>query len=49
MIVRDIAGTATLLASIAIVIALMLMAPKSLGFDTSHPVVAHPVVDGVDR
>jgi hypothetical protein len=39
MIVRDIAGTATFLASIAIVIALMLMAPKSFGFDSSHPVV----------
>lgn len=36
---RDIASTATLLASIAIVIVLMLMAPKSFGFETSHPVV----------
>jgi hypothetical protein len=44
MIMRDIVGTATFLASIAIVIALMLIAPKSLGFDTSHP-----VVEGVDR
>ncbi|WP_421917323.1 hypothetical protein [Mesorhizobium sp.] len=39
IIVRDIASTATFLASIAIVIALMLMAPKSLGFDSSHPIV----------
>jgi len=39
MIVRDIAGTATFLASIAIVIALVLMAPRSFGFDSSHPVV----------
>ncbi|WP_292336860.1 hypothetical protein [Mesorhizobium sp.] len=36
---RDIATTATLLASIAIVIALILLAPKSLGFETSHPIV----------
>ena len=35
---RDIASTATLLASIAIVIVLMLMAPKSFGFETSHPI-----------
>ncbi|MER9434876.1 hypothetical protein [Mesorhizobium sp. M0618] len=37
--VRDIAATATLLASIAIVIALILLAPKSFGFETSHPIV----------
>ncbi|WP_281041223.1 MULTISPECIES: hypothetical protein [unclassified Mesorhizobium] len=36
---RDIAGTATLLASIAVVIVLMLMAPKSFGFESSHPIV----------
>ncbi|WP_269750924.1 MULTISPECIES: hypothetical protein [Mesorhizobium] len=36
---RDIASTATFLASIAIVIALMLMAPKSFGFEASHPIV----------
>ena len=36
---RDIASTATLLASIAILIVLMLMAPKSFGFETSHPIV----------
>ncbi|WP_281040204.1 MULTISPECIES: hypothetical protein [unclassified Mesorhizobium] len=36
---RDIASTATLLASIAIVIVLMLMAPKSFGFESSHPIV----------
>jgi hypothetical protein len=39
MTVRDIASTATLLASIAIVIVLILMAPKSFGFETSHPIV----------
>jgi hypothetical protein len=39
IIVRDIAATATLLASIAIVIALILLAPKSFGFETSHPIV----------
>jgi hypothetical protein len=38
-IVRDIARTATFLASIAVVIILMLMAPKSFGFETSHPIV----------
>ncbi|WP_281405677.1 hypothetical protein [Mesorhizobium sp. B2-3-4] len=36
---RDIASTATLLASIAVVIVLMLMAPKSFGFEASHPIV----------
>ncbi|WP_281040962.1 MULTISPECIES: hypothetical protein [unclassified Mesorhizobium] len=36
---RDIAATATLLASIAVVIVLMLMAPKSFGFESSHPIV----------
>lgn len=36
---RDIASTATLLASIAIVIVLVLMAPKSFGFESSHPIV----------
>jgi len=36
---RDIASTATFIATIAIVIALMLMAPKSFGFETSHPIV----------
>ncbi|WP_281404925.1 MULTISPECIES: hypothetical protein [unclassified Mesorhizobium] len=36
---RDIAVTATLLASIAVVIVLMLMAPKSFGFESSHPIV----------
>lgn len=36
---RDIAGTVTLLASIAVVIVLMLMAPKSFGFESSHPIV----------
>ncbi|MCH4554874.1 hypothetical protein ACVILI_004960 [Mesorhizobium sp. USDA 4775] len=36
---RDIASTATFIASIAIVIVLMLMAPKSFGFETSHPIV----------
>ncbi|WP_263482021.1 hypothetical protein [Mesorhizobium sp. ES1-1] len=36
---RDIASTATFVASIAIVIALMLMAPKSFGFESSHPIV----------
>ncbi len=36
---RDIAGTATFLASIAIVVALMLMAPKSFEFGISHPIV----------
>ncbi|WP_281410996.1 hypothetical protein [Mesorhizobium sp. NZP2077] len=36
---RDIASTATFLASIAIVIVLMFMAPKSFGFDTSRPIV----------
>ncbi|WP_281041107.1 MULTISPECIES: hypothetical protein [unclassified Mesorhizobium] len=36
---RDVAGTATLLASIAVVIVLMLMAPKSFGFESSHPIV----------
>ncbi|WP_281406653.1 hypothetical protein [Mesorhizobium sp. B2-3-5] len=37
---RDIVVTATFLASIAIVIVLMLMAPKSFGFETSHPIVS---------
>jgi hypothetical protein len=37
--VRDIASTATFVASIAIVIALMLMAPKSFGFESSRPIV----------
>ncbi|WP_352584645.1 hypothetical protein [Mesorhizobium sp. M0088] len=36
---RDIATTATLLASIAIVIALILLAPKSFGFENSQPIV----------
>ncbi|MBE1708891.1 MULTISPECIES: hypothetical protein [Mesorhizobium] len=36
---RDIASTATFIAFIAILIALMLMAPKSFGFETSHPIV----------
>ncbi|WP_272481087.1 hypothetical protein [Mesorhizobium erdmanii] len=36
---RDIAGTATFIASIAIAIVLMLMAPKGFGFDASHPIV----------
>ncbi|WP_167514649.1 hypothetical protein [Mesorhizobium intechi] len=36
---RDIASTATFIASIAIVIVLMLIVPKSLGFETSHPIV----------
>ncbi|WP_280175430.1 hypothetical protein [Mesorhizobium carmichaelinearum] len=36
---KDIAGTATIIASIAIVIVLMLMAPKGFGFETSHPIV----------
>lgn len=36
---RDIAGTATFLASIAIVVVLMLMAPKSFQLETAHPVV----------
>ncbi|MFA6155745.1 hypothetical protein [Mesorhizobium sp.] len=36
---RDIASTATFVASIAIVIALMLMAPKSFGFESSRPIV----------
>jgi hypothetical protein len=39
IIVRDIATTATLLASIAIVIAWILLAPKSVGFETTHPIV----------
>jgi hypothetical protein len=38
--VRDIASTATFIASIAIVIVLMFMAPKSFGFDTSHRIVS---------
>ncbi|WP_263485386.1 hypothetical protein [Mesorhizobium sp. ES1-4] len=37
---RDIAKTATLLASIAIVIVLMLMAPKGIGFEASQPIVS---------
>ncbi|WP_281409036.1 hypothetical protein [Mesorhizobium sp. SARCC-RB16n] len=37
---RDIARTATLLASIAIVIVLMLTAPKSVGFEASQPIVS---------
>ncbi|WP_263491679.1 MULTISPECIES: hypothetical protein [unclassified Mesorhizobium] len=36
---KDIANTATLLASIAIVIVLMLMAPRNFGFEASHPIV----------
>ncbi|WP_274533679.1 MULTISPECIES: hypothetical protein [Mesorhizobium] len=36
---RDIATTATLLASIAVVIALVLLAPKSFGFESSNPIV----------
>ncbi|MFD1986565.1 hypothetical protein ACFSOZ_29430 [Mesorhizobium newzealandense] len=36
---RDIASTAMFLASIAIVVALMLMAPNRFGFETSRPVV----------
>ncbi|AGB45612.1 hypothetical protein Mesau_03244 [Mesorhizobium australicum WSM2073] len=36
---RDVASTAALLASIAIVIVLMLTAPKSFGFEASHPIV----------
>ena len=36
---RDIASTATFLASIAIVIALMLMAPKNFGMGNASPVV----------
>ncbi|MET2825847.1 hypothetical protein [Mesorhizobium shangrilense] len=36
---RDIARTAAVLASIAMVIVLMLMGPKNFGFDSSHPVV----------
>jgi len=36
---RDIASTATFIATIAIVIVLILMAPKSFGFETSHPIV----------
>ncbi|WP_263486600.1 hypothetical protein [Mesorhizobium sp. ESP6-5] len=36
---RDVASTAALLASIAIVIVLMLMAPKSFGFEATHPIV----------
>ncbi|MEO5755447.1 MAG: hypothetical protein ABIQ51_01185 [Mesorhizobium sp.] len=36
---RDIASTATFLASIAIVITLMLMAPKSFDLGTSHKIV----------
>ncbi|RVA20838.1 hypothetical protein EN933_40660 [Mesorhizobium sp. M7A.F.Ca.US.001.01.1.1] len=39
IIVRDIAATATLLASIAIAIALILLVPKSFGFETSQPIV----------
>ncbi|WP_263489072.1 MULTISPECIES: hypothetical protein [unclassified Mesorhizobium] len=36
---KDIARIATLLVSIAAVIVLMLMAPKSVGFESSHPIV----------
>ncbi|SDA89057.1 hypothetical protein [Mesorhizobium qingshengii] len=36
---RDIAGTATLLASIAIVIVVVLLAPKGFGLETTHPIV----------
>ncbi|WP_264484346.1 hypothetical protein [Mesorhizobium sp. PAMC28654] len=36
---RNIASTAAFLASIAIVIVMMLMAPKNFGFDSSHPIV----------
>ncbi|WP_274609158.1 hypothetical protein [Mesorhizobium sp. 113-3-9] len=36
---KDIANTVTFIATIAIVIVLMLMAPKSFGFETSHPIV----------
>ncbi|WP_281405996.1 MULTISPECIES: hypothetical protein [unclassified Mesorhizobium] len=36
---KDVASTAMIIASIAIVIALMLMAPKSFGFEASHPIV----------
>ncbi|WP_263496731.1 hypothetical protein [Mesorhizobium sp. BR115XR7A] len=36
---RDVASTAELLTSIAIVIVLMLTAPKSFGFEASHPIV----------
>lgn len=39
LIVRDIAKTAAVLASIAIAIVLVLMTPKNFGFDSSHPVV----------
>lgn len=36
---RDIASTATFLASIAIVIVLMLMAPKNFGMGNESPLV----------
>jgi hypothetical protein len=37
--VRDIATTATFVASIAIVIALMLLTPKGFGLENSSPLV----------